>query len=86
MPKVSEFYGIEIGIYYHDHPPPHFHAIYGSDEALIMIPNGEVYRGILPERGLRIVREWMALHTDELTDNWDRAERKEPLVPIEPLS
>jgi hypothetical protein len=32
VPRLSYFYGIAIYMYYRDHAPPHFHAIYGSDE------------------------------------------------------
>jgi Domain of unknown function (DUF4160) len=28
MPRLSEFYGIAIYMYFADHNPPHFHAIY----------------------------------------------------------
>jgi len=27
MPRVSDFYGIAIYLYYRDHAPPRFHAI-----------------------------------------------------------
>ena len=37
MPRISEFYGIVIYMYYSDHAPPHFHAIYGQFEAEILI-------------------------------------------------
>jgi hypothetical protein len=37
MPEVSRFYGIVIRFYYRDHPPEHFHAIYGEHEALVEI-------------------------------------------------
>jgi len=40
----------------------------------------------VPPRALRLVREWAALHADELADNWERAQALEPLVPIEPLA
>lgn len=33
MPEISRFYGIIIRMYYEDHNPPHFHAVYGDDEA-----------------------------------------------------
>jgi hypothetical protein len=29
VPRIREFYGIVIEMYYGDHPPPHFHARYG---------------------------------------------------------
>jgi Domain of unknown function (DUF4160) len=33
VPRLSEFYGIVIYMYWGDHSPPHFHAIYGEHEA-----------------------------------------------------
>ena len=33
MPTISEFFGILIRMYWDDHPPPHFHALYGEHEA-----------------------------------------------------
>jgi hypothetical protein len=75
----------EIAMYFSDHPPPHFHAKYGDDQAQIVIATGEVLHGSLPRRALRLVQEWTELHRDELVANWERAEREEPLVSIEPL-
>jgi hypothetical protein len=37
MPALSIFYGIVIQIYWQDHPPPHFHALYAEREASIDI-------------------------------------------------
>ena len=44
-------------MYYRDHPPPHFHAKYGGDEAIIAIDTGEVLAGRLPPRALGLVEE-----------------------------
>ena len=44
MPRISQFYGILIYMYYRDHAPPHFHAIYGDDEALVDIGSGGDHR------------------------------------------
>ena len=30
MPEISRFLGIVIAIFPRDHPPPHFHAVYGE--------------------------------------------------------
>jgi hypothetical protein len=30
MPKISVFYGIVIQMFWREHPPPHFHALYGA--------------------------------------------------------
>ena len=85
MPRISAFYGIVIVMYFGDHPPPHFHARYGDDQAQIVIETGEVMRGWLPPRALRLVQEWAGLRRQELVADWERAERQEPLISIDPL-
>ena len=85
MPRISEFYGIVITMYWRDHPPPHFHATYAEHTAEIEIGTGLVIDGSLPPRALRLVHEWLALHADELDDNWERARAHEPLVTVDPL-
>ena len=57
MPEISRFYGIIIRMFYNDHAPPHFHAIYGSDEALIDIQTLDYVEGKLPERARTLVIE-----------------------------
>jgi len=37
MPEISRFYGIIIYIFYREHQPPHFHAVYGDEEALHIV-------------------------------------------------
>jgi hypothetical protein len=85
MPEVSRFYGIIVRFYYRDHPPHHFHAIYGEHEALIEIESGAIYLGSLPRTALDLVNAWRALHLAELRENWDRARLQLPLLPIAPL-
>lgn len=85
MPRLAEFYGIVIYMYWKDHAPPHFHAIYGGDEAQIRIEDVGVMEGSLPATANRLVREWAEAHRDELMANWERARRPEALQPIEPL-
>ena len=86
MPRISVFYGIVIAMYYRDHAPPHFHAVYGEHEATVIIETLEVLSGYLPSRALRLVREWAEVHGDELATNWQKARRHEPLDTIEPLA
>jgi hypothetical protein len=45
VPRISEFYGIVIEMYYADHSPPHFHARYGGEAAKVEIATGEVIAG-----------------------------------------
>lgn len=42
------------------HNPPHIHALYGEDMAVIDIQTGEVLEGHLPPKVLAMVREWSA--------------------------
>jgi hypothetical protein len=85
MPRISEFFGIVIRMYYNDHWPPHFHAEYGEHEAVYQIETIEVLRGELPRRAHALVVEWTTLHRGELMENWDRAREGLPLRSIEPL-
>lgn len=85
MPRLSEFYGIVIYMYFLDHAPPHFHAIYGDHEALVRIDDGSVLRGELPRTALRLVEQWREAHVSELEENWARAQEPAALEAIEPL-
>jgi hypothetical protein len=85
VPRISEFYGIVIEMYFAGHPPPHFHARYSGEEALIVIETGEVFAGWLPGRALRLVREWLAQRRPELVANWERASAHQATEPVAPL-
>ena len=85
MPKICQFYGIAIYMYWRDHAPPHVHAVYAQFEAEIEIATGRVERGHLPPRARRLVRAWVLRHTRELALNWERATNGEPIDAIPPL-
>ena len=85
MPELSRFFEIVIRMFYSDHEPAHFHAIYGEYEVLIEIETLSVFRGALPRRALALVLEWTALHRVELREDWQRARNGEALKEIEPL-
>jgi hypothetical protein len=42
MPELARFYGIIIAMDYNDHAPPHFHAKYGQDQAVIRIDRTKI--------------------------------------------
>ena len=69
---------------YREHGPPHFHAWYGGDEITVEISSGAV-NGEMPKRALSLILEWWQLHRHELSENWKRAEAREPLKNIDPL-
>jgi hypothetical protein len=85
MPEISRFFGIIIRMYFDDHPPPHFHAIYGKHESQIGINPICVLRGNLPHRAESMVIEWTALHQHELIQNWNRLQNDQPAQKIDPL-
>jgi hypothetical protein len=85
MPELSRFYGIVIKMYFGDHDPPHFHAEYGGDRAVINIETLAILGGRLPPRALGLVAEWAALHQDELRKAWLKAKKLEPAGKIDPL-
>lgn len=85
MPELCRFYGIVIRMYFDDHPPPHFHAEYGSYEAQIDIRTLAIVNGKLPPRAMGLVAEWATLHQEELKRQWQKAEKLEPLEKIAPL-
>jgi len=85
MPTLSAFYGIVIQMFWQDHPPPHFHALYAEHEALINIRTLDVMEGGLPRRALALVLEWAQEHRIELTEDWDLCARRQQPKKIEPL-
>ncbi|OFW01094.1 MAG: transcriptional regulator [Acidobacteria bacterium RIFCSPLOWO2_02_FULL_68_18] len=85
MPERSRFYGIVIKMYFGDHDPPHFHAEYAEDRAVINIDTLAVLGGRLPPRALGLVAEWAALHQEELRQAWQKAKKLEPAGKIAPL-
>jgi len=72
-------------MYWADHPQPHFHAEYAGEVASIAIGDGAELAGNLPKRALRLVRQWEAMHRNELLINWRRAGEHRPVAKIDPL-
>ena len=85
MPRISQFFGVTIYMYFNDHLPPHFHAEYGEFEAVYAIDTLDSLRGELPRRAHILVIEWAQAHRIELRANWQRARQQMPLEQIEPL-
>ena len=85
MPEISRFFGIIIRMYFGDHNPPHFHAIYQEDTAEYEISTLTIIRGSLPARAHAMVLEWASLHRVELMVDWKLATEKKEINKIEPL-
>ncbi len=85
MPEVSRFFGIVIRMYFDDHDPPHFHAVYAGKEAQVGIDPIVILEGNLPNRAASMVVEWAALHQRALMQNWRRLRNDQPLEKIQAL-
>lgn len=82
------FYGIIIYMYFFDnkkHHKPHVHAEYGEYAAVLSIEDGELLDGRLPNKKLKMVQAWIAIHEDELMANWKLAIEGKDLFRIDPL-
>ena len=85
MPEISRFFGIVIKMFFDDYNPPHFHAEYSGDVALIEIPSLSIFSGRLPPRVLGFVIEWATIHQQELLVDWERARAQQDMLKIAPL-
>jgi hypothetical protein len=85
VPEISRFFGIVIKMFFDDHDPPHFHAEYAGNIALVDIRNLSVFSGHLPPRATGLVIEWATLHQQELFADWERAQAQTELLRIAPL-
>lgn len=85
MPTISSFYGIIIRMFWDDHAPPHFHAVYGEYQGIIDIKALIMLEGNLPRRALDLILDWAELHQAELLADWELCIQKKTPNKIEPL-
>lgn len=82
MPTICRVAGVLIRMYFDDHPPPHFHAMYGQHEAKYLL-DGTRTHGCIPPAKDRAVRTLALRHGPELEECWNRASRSEAPGTIE---
>jgi hypothetical protein len=86
MPRISFFFGIAVWMYYDEHSPPHLHAEFQGNWAVLDF-QGNVLRGGLGSRtALRLAREWIDLRAAQLGQDWELALSGQKLMNIEPLT
>jgi hypothetical protein len=71
MPRIAEFEGVAVYIYYDEHVPPHFHALCGEHEAVIAIATCTLVEGSLPRAKLKRTLEWARENQAFLQAKWD---------------
>ncbi len=87
MPALSMFFGIIVRMQSEKggkHSKPHVHAIYGDDEIVVGI-DGNILDGSIPNKQLKLLLAWMAIHEDELLANWNLLSNGDGYFKIEPL-
>lgn len=85
MPTISQFFGVVIQMFWREHAPPHFHALYAEYEVQIDIRTLEVIVGHLPKRALALTIEWANEHRAELMEDWNLCQAKQQPKKIAPL-
>ena len=70
MPPIHMLGAIKILMYFNDHAPPHFHAVYNEFEALISINTLEILRGHLPKNQRKTVINWASGNQAFLMAKW----------------
>ncbi|OFW32538.1 MAG: hypothetical protein A2074_00180 [Candidatus Aquicultor primus] len=87
MPIISMFYGIIVYMYCErnaQHMKSHLHAEYQGEEVVVAL-DGEVINGEIPNKQLKLLLAWMAIHEDELNANWQLLSDGLDYFKIEPL-
>ena len=73
MPALSMFFGIIVRMQSERggrHNKPHIHALYGENEIVVGV-DGEILEGDFPNKQLKLLLAWIAIHEDELKANWE---------------
>ena len=84
MPEITRFYGIVIKMFFKpkEHEPSHIRALYGEYVGEFNIQTLEMIEGDLPAKAQALVREWLAMYSDQLQAMWD-SQVIEKLPPLE---
>ena len=87
MPALSMFFGIIVRMQSERggrHNKPHIHALYGENEIVVGV-DGEILEGDFPNKQLKHLLAWIAIHEDELKANWELLSKGDGYFKIEPL-
>jgi hypothetical protein len=74
MPTVAIIDGIKIQLYFDEHPPPHFHAEYVENQAMIALDSLEIIAGTVPRPQYRKIVAWARTRKRELLRAWTRCQ------------
>ena len=87
MPALSMFFGIIVRMQSEcggKHNKPYIHALYGDDEVVVGL-DGEILDGSLPNKQMKLLLAWIAIHEEELQANWKLLSAGDGYFKIDPL-
>ena len=85
MPEISRFFGIIVRMFFNEHNPPHVHVEFQDSKAVFDLAGNITHGGLKSQTAVRLVREWIDLHVDELRADWELARAGRELDRIVPL-
>jgi hypothetical protein len=85
MPEISRFFGIVVRMFFNEHNPPHVHVEFQDGKAVFDLAGNITHGGLKSRTAVRLVREWIDLHVDELRADWELARTGRDLNRIVPL-
>jgi len=88
MPRISEFFGIVIYMYWFDtkrHRKPHLHAMYQNQQAVFDL-NGNCITGSIGSRASKLVGDFILERNVELKEAWELAVNGKEVPWIKPIS
>ncbi len=85
-PRISEFFGIEIFLYWNDHNPPHFHVKYADHNAYVSIQDPHIIEWSLPKKIEKLVLAWAELYNEALLEDWELVQLLKTPKRIDPLT
>jgi microcystin-dependent protein len=71
LPTIAIINGVRLVIYPKDHLPPHLHAIFAENDAMISIATGDLLEGKLPAARLQAVRAWLIANQKQVSYVWE---------------
>lgn len=87
MPRISEFFGIVVYMYWFDvkrHKSPHIHVKFQNQWSVFDL-EGNLLEGPISSRASRLTKEFIAERNEELNDAWKKAIEGEDLPWIKPI-
>jgi hypothetical protein len=85
VPEISRFFGIVVRMFFNEHNPPHVHVEFQDGKAVFDLAGNITHGGLKSRTAVRLVREWIDVHVDELRADWELARAGRELNRIVPL-